>query len=155
MTSKIILFTISFGITIIATTLGNQLKGFISETIASHIGSYILILIGIFVLIKTFLEKQNENDYYDFDHSKSIDPKEAFILGFALSLDGFGIGISSSMIGVNSIFFAFLVAAFQSLFLSLGNQLGIKIFQISKLPNQLWSILSGSLLILIGIFQIL
>lgn len=127
----------------------------IPESFASNIGSGILILIGIFIVIKTFLEKTEDNNYYDFDHSKSIDPKEAFILGIALSLDGFGIGISSTMIGVNSLLFAIFVAVFQLLFLSLGNFFGIKINQVSKISDKIWSYISGSLLIIIGICQIL
>lgn len=152
--SKIILFFVSFIITACAVWVGNGIKNMIPESLANHIGSFILILIGTVVLIKSIFEKQAENDYYDFNHSKVIDPKEAFILGIALSLDGFGIGISSSMLGVNSVFFAILVAIFQLLFLSVGNFFGIKINQMSKIPNQIWTIISGLILVNIGIFQI-
>lgn len=87
----------------------------------------------------------------DFDNSNNIDSKEALFLGIALSLDTIGIGISSSMFEINYFLLPLLVACFELFFLSFGNFLGRKIKNISNIPENIWSILAGFLLIFIGI----
>lgn len=91
----------------------------------------------------------------DFDNSKKIDAKEALFLGLALSLDAFCVGIGSGIIGLNSYIFPFLTSLFQLLFLSIGIIFGNKLNSLSKLPDNIWSIISGSLLIIIGILKLL
>lgn len=87
----------------------------------------------------------------DLDHSKGIDWKESIYLGICLSIDSLCIGICSSMIGYSSFLFPVLVASFQLVFLSVGRILGNKIFAISNIPENIWSTLSGVLLICIGV----
>lgn len=91
----------------------------------------------------------------DFDNSNQIEAKEALYLGIALSLDSIGIGIGSSIMGLNSFLFPILVAFFQLFFLSSGSYLGKKIKNISNIPENIWGIISGILLIFIGISKIL
>lgn len=86
----------------------------------------------------------------DFDHSNNIDCKEALFLGVALSLDTIGIGISSSMLEISYFFFPLFVSIFELFFLSFGSLLGRKIKNISNIPENIWSILAGFLLIFIG-----
>jgi len=74
-------------------------------------------------------------------------------LAIALSLDSFCIGISGSMADINLSLFPFLVSAFQLIFLSLGSYLGIHIRNFCKLPSNIWSIISGLLLIFIGFLR--
>ena len=92
--------------------------------------------------------------YSDLDNSNKIEPKEALFLGIALSLDSFCIGIGGSILGVNYSIFPFLVAFFQLIFLSLGNFLGRKLYKLRKLPDNIYSSISGLLLIIIGLFRI-
>lgn len=91
----------------------------------------------------------------DFNNSNLIDPKEAFFLGLALSIDSFCIGIGGSIIGINFTIFPLLISIFQLIFLSIGNYLGHKLNNCSKIPNNIWSILSSILLIIIGITKFL
>lgn len=90
-------------------------------------------------------------NYSDLDNSNIIDSKEALYLGIALSLDSFGVGIGSGVLGLNFIIFPIIVSLFQLIFLSLGSFWGKKIRNISKMPENIWSLLSGFLLILIGL----
>ncbi len=90
----------------------------------------------------------------DLDGSKRIDWKEALYLGFALSLDSIGVGIGGSIVGINSIMFPILVAGFQLIFLSLGNFIGKKLISSISLPKNIWSVISGILLIVIGIYKL-
>ena len=89
----------------------------------------------------------------DLDSSNSIDGKEAFFLGFALSLDCFCIGAFGSIIGVSSFLFPLFISVFQLVFLSVGNVLGKNLYRLSHLPDNIWSIISGVLLVLIGVMR--
>ena len=91
----------------------------------------------------------------DFDKSNTIDSKEALFLGLALSLDSFCIGVGFSMINTFSFIFPLLISCFQLFFLSLGNYCGKKLYTFSKLPDNIWSIISGILLIIIGFCKII
>lgn len=145
--AKIILFTCSFFITLLALFLGNYFSLIFPSNVANIIGAIILVLIGLFLIFSCFKKENN----FDFDYSNKIDSREAVFLGLALSLDSFGIGISSSMMESNFFLLTIFVAIFQLLFLSFGNFLGRKIKNASHIPDNIWSILAGSLLILIGI----
>ena len=89
----------------------------------------------------------------DLDSSNSIDGKEALFLGFALSLDCFCIGVGGSIIGINSFLFPLFISIFQLVFLNFGNILGKKLYQLNNLPDNIWSIISGILLIFIGLLR--
>lgn len=93
--------------------------------------------------------------YSDLDSSNSIDGKEALFLGFALSLDCFCIGSCGSILGVNSFLFPLFISVFQLAFLSLGNLLGKKLHSLNHLPDNVWSIFSGILLISIGFLRLI
>ena len=89
----------------------------------------------------------------DLDCSNSIDAKEAFFLGFALSLDCFCIGSCGSVLGIHSFLFPLFISVFQLVFLSIGNILGKSLQGLSNLPENIWSIISGILLVLIGLIR--
>ena len=174
--SKIILFTISVIITGISLLIGNIIVQFLPINIAVLIGSVLLVLMGIFIIYQAF--NSNENKVYkkekkvykffinflgitiqiirnpissDLDKSKIIDYKEALYLGFALSIDSVCIGITSSIIGLSSFVFPFIIAIFQIVFLTFGKFLGEKLHNINNLPDNIWNIIAGIILIIIGI----
>lgn len=91
----------------------------------------------------------------DFDKSNTIDLKETLFLGIALSLDSFCIGIGGGIINTNPILFPITVSIFQILFLSTGTYLGKKINNLCTLPENIWSIISATLLILIGFLKMI
>lgn len=90
----------------------------------------------------------------DLDNSKKIDIKESIYLGITLSIDSFCIGIGGSILGISSILFPILVSVFQLLFLSLGRLFAAKVGQNAKIPDNTWNLVSGILLIFIGISKI-
>lgn len=179
--AKIILFLSSFLVTILSLLFGDCLAYFLPDSITNVLGSIVLILIGSFMIFSCFKKekvKTNINESKtdtqkvykffirflgitiqiirdptnsDFDNSNNIDSKEALFLGIALSLDTIGIGISSSMLEINYFFLPLLVAIFELFFLSFGSFLGRRIKNISNIPENIWSILAGFLLIFIGI----
>lgn len=176
-TSKIILFIISVLVTILSICFGNFLNTILPKTFTNYVGSFLLTFMGIWVIYQSFNKKststktESKTTTYQFiikslgitiqilrnpissdlDNSKKITPKEAIYLGIALSIDSICVGICSSAIGLNSIIFPLLVACFQLFFLSFGRFLGDKITNISKIPENIWNVFSGVLLICIGV----
>lgn len=154
---KFLLFAISLFITYCSIFLGNFLQSIFPNNITKLIGSFILIFMGIYVFFEATKKKKNSSNIFnnpissDMDNSKIIDSKEAFFLAIALSLDSFCIGICGSIIDINLTFFPFLVSIFQLFFLSIGTIFGNKINRFCKFPENIWSIISGVLLIIIGI----
>ena len=180
--AKLILFVISFIVSFFAVYFGDFLKDLLPDNIANYIGCCLLIFLGVFVCFQSF-KKDTKNSVCeevfsepkiyrffikflgitiqiikdpissDLDKSNLIDGKEALFLGVALSLDSFAIGISSGILGIHSIIFPLIVSIFQLLFISIGNLLGSTLNRFSKLPKSIWSIISGILLIIIGIIK--
>lgn len=147
--SQIILFIISISVTTLSLMLGSMLKSFLSDIVSQIIGSGILICLGIIIIYQA----KEKSGSFDFNHSNIIDPSEAIALGVALSLDSLCIGIGGSIFGLETSVFPFLVAILQLFFLNLGNSCGKKLIKIVSIPSGIWSILSGGLLILIGIIK--
>ena len=186
--AKMILFAIAFIVSVISIWIGGTLKDIFSPNIIGYIGSFILILIGIFIFLqsiknknisdkninkslrKELNEQQKIYSFFikclgitvqilknptssDFDKSNTIDAKEAVFLGLALSLDSFGVGMSFGMIENFTFYFPLFISLFQLFFLNFGNLLGKKLSNFSRIPENFWSIISGILLIIIGLIR--
>ena len=180
---KLVIFTISFIITLLSSYLGNILKFIFPTFFIDYFASLLFIVIGIFICFQALKnEKKSRNkkikncNYQktysffikflgvsikvikdpvslDLDNSNGIDNKEAIFLSLALSIDTLCIGIGGSIIGINTYIFPFLIGFFQLFFLEIGNFLGRKLYKFSKLPSNIWSIISGILLITLGIIK--
>ncbi len=151
---KIILFIISIIVTYISIFLGNIIETIFPHFLTKLIGSSILIFMGIYICLEA-LKKDYSNIFNnpissDLDKSKLIDSRESVFLAIALSLDSLCIGIGGSISNINLSLFPLLVSIFQLFFLSFGTFLGRNINKLYKLPENIWSIISGILLIFIG-----
>ena len=174
--AKLILFIISILITSISIFIGSYIGKLFSPHISNSLGCILLCFMGLWIIIQSITNNKQQikkeyhffikflgitiqiirdPNYSDLNKSNKIEGKEAIYLGTALSLDSIGIGIGSSIIGLNSFLFPVLVAIFQLFFLSLGSYLGKKIKNISNIPENIWSIISGCLLIFVGISKII
>ena len=158
---KIILFIISITITYLSISLGNFIQTLLPNSLIKLLGNSILIFMGIYICFEA-LKKQNKSPNVfnnpissDFDNSKIIDSKESLFLAIALSLDSFCIGIGGSITDINLTLFPILISMFQLFFFSIGSYLGIHINKFYKLPQNTWSIISGLLLISIGLSKLL
>lgn len=181
---KLVIFFVSFIVTIVSLYLGNILKFVFPDFIVDYLGSFLFIIMGIFICFQALNKNKNIDNKKnkisktktysffikflgitikiikdpissDLDNSNKIDSKEAFFLALALSMDSLCVGIAGSIIGINTYIFPFLIGLFQVFFLGLGNFLGKKIYNFSSLPSNLWSIVSGILLMILGILKIL
>ena len=156
---KIILFTISLMTTYISIFFGNIIQYIFPKAFTNFIGCLILICMGIYICYQALKKEKDSQNIFnspissDLNRSKIIEPKEATFLAIALSLDSFCIGICGAITDINLTLFPFLVSILQLAFLSLGAYLGIYIRNFCKLPQNVWSVLSGILLIFIGFFK--
>ena len=147
--AKLIIWLIATTISLLSSFMGKLLSGFLPAFIIDFIPSFLLCIIGIWILSQGILSQNNS--FSDFDNSNKIDTKEALFLGLSLSVDLLGIGIGSYFSGMNMYIFALCVGFFQLLFLLLGTFIGRKIISISKFSPKICNIISGVLLIFIGI----
>lgn len=85
----------------------------------------------------------------DVDRSGDISMKEALLLGFALSMDGFGAGIGASLVGFHPLQTALTIAIMTLLFLYSGMRVGMRFADSGYLRHMVY--LPGIMLILIGI----
>ena len=148
--AKLIFFIASFFITLLSFIVGNTFKYIFSENFFKLIGFLILLFMGLIMILKNNFDEHT----FDLDNSNDIDNKEALLLGVALSIDSFCIGIGALSLGINIFLFAIIVACLQYFFLTIGNYLGIHLSNLNKIPQNIWTIISGIILILIGFFKL-
>ena len=179
--SKLILFIVSLIATIISINFGKVISKIFLPFFTNLLGCLILVAMGTIFVFQSLskkkpaikpLNKQKKYNFFikwlgitiqiikdpifsDFDKSNTISSKEALYLGTALSLDSLCIGIGSSMLNISSYLFPLLVAFFQLLFISFGNFIGKELKNSSRINDNIWSFISGILLILIGLLKFL
>lgn len=150
--SNIILFTISFCVTCGSIFLGHYISVLLSPSFSTFLGSFFLILLGVYNIYKT---SHNEIIDYDIDHSNNISKKEAIFLGLALSVDSACVGIGCGIIGIDDIILPILVASFQLIFLNCGNLIAKYLVKSIDIPEKLLSMFSSMVLIIVGILRLL
>jgi len=149
--SRIIFFLSALIATSLSVFLGNVISNILPPKITISLGALVIICIGIYTIIESIKTTKD----FDFDKSNDIDIKESLFLSLSVTLDSICLGLGSSMLGINPYLFPILVASFHLLFLLLGDFLGKKLVDASKMHNNIWGILSGILLIIIGLFKLI
>ena len=182
--AKFIIFSIFFIVTSIAVSIGTLIIEMFSLETANVVGVVLLVLMGLWIIYQSFRPKKNYTkpkkqkllipkihrffikpfgltiqiikspSNSDLDHSNHIDAKEALYLGSAISIDAFCAGVGCSAIGITSLLFPLFISIFHIIFLSLGSFIGEKLSSRTKIPDNIWSIISGVLLITIGISKL-
>ncbi|MBB5325986.1 putative sporulation protein YtaF [Anoxybacillus tepidamans] len=85
----------------------------------------------------------------DLDGSGSISMSEAMLIGFALSMDAFGAGLSASFLGYSPLMLALLVSLLNLLFIRFGLKAGYKFAKIKAMKKA--AMIPGAILICLGI----
>ena len=149
--SRTIISAISLVVTYLSIFFGNFILKFTSPFLAKLIGTGMLFFYGLLTIIQG-TKKSPAN--YDFNASKIIEPKEAFYVGFALSVDSFAGGLSYVIAGFYSKFVPFIVGILQFLFLSLGILLGKKLSKSNKIKANYFTVLAGIIFIILSVFKL-
>lgn len=161
-------FIISFisGIgTFIAMLFGKALLQFIPIKCSNIIGSGILIVLGLVLLIN-LLRKGNKDksefqlyenalrnpEIIDTNNSKTIESKEAIILGIVLCLNNIGLGIGASITGLNIFLTSISSLIFSMVFIPIGYCIGKKM--LSDKLSKYSEIISISIIIILGIYEL-
>lgn len=170
------IFLLSMLITMIALLFGNVLTAILPSNTISFIGSFLIMGLGLWLFWQSAdssKKSSSHSKYYqfmikslgitiriikdpvssDFNHSNSIEGKEALYLGFSLSIDSFCIGIGSSMMGANIVVFPLLVSGLQVTCLLIGMLLGKLVGKKCCLPENIWNKIAGVVLITIGLLK--
>ncbi|WP_304507344.1 manganese efflux pump [Anaerotignum sp.] len=123
-----------------------------------------LLLFGLWLCLQGFRKAKEPPSHLatvhqpsacDKDASKTLEPKEALLLGFILSLDSLGVGVSAAASGIKIASLPIFAAIFQVSFLSLGAFFGEKLTSSDKVKENLWTTLSGGILILIALIRLI
>lgn len=178
MAAKVIICAISMAVMGISILVGSVLLMVLSPLTAKLLGVAMLGLLGVFVIAQAFWKKEEKPSkrrkqtvrsimlkslgitikiirnpsICDFDASKTLDGFEAVYLGVALSVDSIGVGISSAVLGLNTMLVPVSAGVFQMLFLSAGVFLGGRLALSTRIDPKIWTVVSG--LLLIGIAAI-
>ncbi|MCZ0067014.1 sporulation membrane protein YtaF [Bacillus sonorensis] len=163
---------------LLAMMIGSLLARFFPVALTERLGAVILMGIGAWVLYQFFRpEKEQEMALSektlinlelkslgivihilrtptsaDIDKSGIITGIEAFLLGFALSIDAFGAGIGAAALGFSPVPMSLTVALMSSLFVFLGIQSGRFLSRWNWMDKL--TFLPGILLIMIGIWKL-
>ncbi len=149
---------IVFSMCLIGLLLGNLLSLVLSDFLLKIIGSLILFILGVFIVLKEIINLKPKNDFRgnkkeskEVKRIENIKATEAIYLAMCISVDALTSGISASLIGIRSIFFPILVMVCHMTFLKLGMYVGKNVSIASSIPQNIWKVISGILLILISI----
>lgn len=157
--------------TIVAMLFGKIILEFVTPIYTNVFGSLILILFGLYMLINAFKKETHKivqmNSYesmniynemlkhpevIDKDNSKTIDFKEAIILGFVLSINNIGLGLGASLSELNIYATSLASLIFSFLFIKLGYYIG-EMISSSKLANYTEKV-SACIIILLGGYEL-
>ena len=148
--SNVIIFVIALLSTSISIFLGSNIAKLFSPDIALILGSTLLVILGLYTIYKSFKEISTD---YDFDNSNSIEKKEALLLALAVSADASCVGLSCGIMGLDSLIYPIFAAFFHIFFINCGNFIAYHIAEKIKVSSKILSIISGIILISIGIIR--
>ncbi|WP_024832447.1 sporulation membrane protein YtaF [Ruminiclostridium josui] len=158
--------------TLLSSLLGNILTNYISDSLGKTIGGTIVILMGIFTIIGYLNNRRKSKRVYgngiqyiddikavmddpgiaDRDYSGDISLKESILLGIALASNCIGTGFGAGVFGINAFVLSAAVIVFSLITISVGAIIGRR--YASKFLGEKATIISGILLIIIGLYQI-
>lgn len=152
--SNLLISFISVSGTALSMLLSRFIVGPIPENISSFLGSIMLILIGVWTVVKPFVKKVrsvgilDHPEIADRDNSSTIEAKESIALALALTLNNVGLGIGASITGLNIVVTSIFTFAFSLLMIVGGYFLGSH--YLSKVFNKRATVISGLLIIVLG-----
>ena len=133
---------------------GRRLAAVFPTHLAERFSPMLLLFFGVWLCLQGMGQgKRKETSPL---HSPSLcDPQEALLLGLLLSVDSFAIGLSAAAGGINVTLLPLFSALFQTFFLALGEKCGARLILSPAPKESLWSLLSGGILILLAVLQLL
>lgn len=157
--------------TFLSMYLGKIITNFISPKIVTIIGGILLLILGLKIVID-FLKKYRKSHVEDLlrhkkvsygeildnpikadaDNSGDIDIKECITLSIALTLNNLSVGIAASIAGISILLNTLFTFILTWINIGIGFYVGRR--YASKLVGKYSDLVSGILIIILGIYQI-
>lgn len=166
--SNIIIALIGAVMTYTAVMTGSILGTYMDPKLAHIGGGIILFALGVWTIWNdwrriTIPKQKNPQGNYlqqilenpekaDTDNNKVISSIESFLLGFALSLNCFGVGIGGGITGVSPFWSGIVVGSMSICTMTIGVQMGIRLSY--SWVNKFASSIAGILLLSMGLYEI-
>ncbi len=163
--SNLIVGIISCLGTLLGMYIGNLFDYFIIGSIAQYLGSGLLFLFGFYMFYQALYKQIKSSDdatiindtadlaeNFDADHSKSIDIKEASVLGLFLCLNNFGLGIGAALTGLNIYITSLTCLLLSILFIEFGCRLTYSF--LSENTVKYAEYISSLIIMLLAIYQL-
>lgn len=154
--------------TVFAMLAGKYISNFLLPDHTNMIGSILLLLLGVIMLLNSFKKKESGEskdkkifcynemidhpELLDLNHSKTIEFKEAVLLGGILCINNIGLGIAVSFSGLNIYVTSISSLLFSVLFVKLGCTIGS--FVSSGKLSVYAEKISAVIIILLGIYEL-
>lgn len=151
MFSNIIIAIITTLGTYISMEFGKFICRFISNDISNLFGSITLLLMGVYFITQSIIEKEKDKKTENKKVTK-LNTKDTIFLALALASNNLGVGVAASITGLGIkwvLIFTFITSI---LTISIGQSLGDHI--IGKFIGKYDSLISGILLLILGIVEI-
>ena len=177
--SRLIILLVSSGVTSAAVVAGELLRGVVPPVAGKAVGAALMVSLGIYMSlggIKRFVKgraqkrKLHGKDGHgkmagevgmigravacDTDGSKTIDCKEAVMIGAGLSADSFAAGLGAGISTGAGLLLPVLCGVFQMLFLRVGEQLSGWIRRSGRLDPDLFAVGAGLVLIITAVIRL-
>ena len=163
--SNLIVGIISCFGTMLGMYIGNLFDDFIIGSITQCLGSALLFLFGFYMFYQALYKQIRANsdtkiindaadlaENFDKDHSKSIDIKEAYMLGLFLCLNNLGLGIGAALTGLNIYITSLTCLILSVLFIEFGCHLTYNF--LSKNTVKYAEYISSLIIMLLAIYQL-
>lgn len=152
-----------------ALLLGHFVSRFFNSSLSTILGGGLLIVIGGLIIWSTFYEKKQkievtspnivkvvyEPKTADLDFNNKITFKESIFLGLALALNSISTSFSVGLSDPSYIAYILSIGIFSLLSIWIGTRLGNQVKAILANLEFFAPVLSGFLLILVGLYEIL
>jgi putative sporulation protein YtaF len=169
MKSNIIIAIIGAMMTYVSVVIGSVIGTYIDPNLAHIGGGMILLALGAWTIwndwqrIASAKQKSAQGNYLqqilenperaDSDNNKIISSTESFLLGLALSLNCFGVGIGGGITGVSPLWSGIVVGCMSICTMTVGVRMGIQLSY--SWINKFASLIAGMLLLSMGVYEIL
>lgn len=166
--SNIIIALIGAVMTYLSVMIGSTIGTYMNPKLAHIGGGIILLALGAWTIWNdwrritipkqrtaqgNYLQQILDNpERADTDNNKVISSIESFLLGLALSLNCFGVGIGGGITGVSPFWSGIVVGSMSLCTMSIGVQMGIRLSY--SWINKFASSIAGMLLLSMGLYQI-
>lgn len=174
--SKIVIFCISLLVSMLSFLIGKHFGKYLSIQVSNHLGSAFMIVIGIFLIIRTFFERDREDvsktlvnfslkslgltikiikepQVSDINQSGFIEPVEALFVSLALSFDSLSASFSLGLSNLANIYEILLIPIVQFIAISVGNVLAHSLKYLKKFGFA--NYIPGIVLIFLGVYNLL